>query len=59
MVWVDLSHKLQFQLMLIHIVGSHLGDDVQAINSIHNITIGVHMYISTYIHTYTHPCKTI
>ena len=36
MVWVDLSHKLLFQLMLTHTGGYHVGDDGQAMKSLYN-----------------------
>ena len=39
MVWVDLSHKLLFQLMLIHTGGYHVDDDGQAMKSLHKTSI--------------------
>ena len=35
MEWVDLSHKLLFQLMLTHTGGYHVVDDVQAMKSLY------------------------
>ena len=56
MVWVDLSHKLLFQLMLTHTADYHVDDDVQAIKSTHtNIYVDTHarihvdMFVQTFV----------